>query len=129
MSRDKSEIKILVVDDENTAKNLVKNHLINLGFTKILEANDGPSALQMLEEESADLIIADWHMPKGSGIDFYKALQSNAELKNIPFLMITMETDKNKVMKAISMGITNYIIKPVYVDTLKAKINGLLKIG
>ena len=59
----KSKIKILIVDDENTSKHLIRHHLFTLGFSNVLEASDGEIALKTLREKTVDLIIADWNMP------------------------------------------------------------------
>ena len=122
----KSEIKILIVDDENTSKQLMRHHLYTLGFSKVLEANDGESALKVLAENKMDLIITDWNMPNLNGVGFFQSLQSDPVLKKIPFLMTSVEGEKEKISDAIRAGIRNYIIKPVYAETLNAKIVQML---
>ncbi len=124
----KQKIRILVVDDENASQTLIKHHLISLGFSNILSATDGEAALKILKSESIDLIITDWHMPGVDGIEVYKSIREDPDLKSIPFLMITSETGKARVMEAMKLGIRNYIIKPVYAHILKAKIQDLLKL-
>ena len=122
----KSKIKILIVDDENTSKHLMRHHLFTLGFSDVLEALDGESALTVLRDQKVDLIIADWNMPNLNGVDFFQSIQSNPDLKNIPFLMTSVEGEKEKISEAIQAGIRNYIIKPVYAETLNAKIAQML---
>lgn len=124
----KRKVKILIVDDEDSSQHLLKNHLVNLGFLDMVSAEDGEAALKILQSQKIDLIIADWHMPGKNGIEVYETLQEDKELKSIPFLMITAESDKEQVMKAMKIGIRNYIIKPVYSHVLKEKINSLLKL-
>jgi two-component system chemotaxis response regulator CheY len=122
----KSKVKILIVDDENTAKHLMRHHLFSLGFSNVIEACDGEDAIRILDKEKVDLIIADWNMPKKNGIEFFKSLQENDSLKMIPFLMTTVEGEKEKVTQAIQAGIRNYIVNPVYAETLNAKISQML---
>lgn len=122
----KPKTKILVVDDENTAKHLIRHHLFTLGFSDVIEANDGDDALQILDKEKVDLIIADWNMPKKDGIVFFKCLQENPSLKGIPFLMTSVEGEKEKIKQAIQAGVRHYIVKPVYAETLGKKINQML---
>ena len=122
----KSKIKILIVDDENTSKHLMRHHLFTLGFSNVLEASDGESAIKVLRDQKVDLIIADWNMPNLNGVDFFQSIQSDPALKNIPFLMTSVEEEKEKISEAIQAGIRNYIIKPVYAETLNAKITQML---
>jgi two-component system chemotaxis response regulator CheY len=122
----KSKTNILIVDDENTSIHLMRHHLFSLGFSNVLEASDGESALKILSDNKVDLIIADWNMPNVNGMVFFKALQSNPILKKIPFLMTSVEGQKEKISEAIRAGIRNYIIKPVYAETLNAKIDQML---
>jgi two-component system chemotaxis response regulator CheY len=122
----KSEITILIVDDENTSKQLMRHHLYTLGFSKVLEAGDGESALKVLCDQKVDMIITDWNMPNLNGVGFFQSLQSDPSLKKIPFLMTSVEGEKEKITEAIQAGIRNYIIKPVYAETLNAKIVQML---
>ena len=115
-----------MVDDENTSKHLMRHHLFTLGFSNVLEAGDGESALKILGEQKVDLIITDWNMPNLNGVGFFQSLQNDPALKKIPFLMTSVEGEKGKITEAIRAGIRNYIIKPVYAETLNAKIAQML---
>ena len=83
-----------------------------LGYTNVVLSGDGEIALKELELKSFDLIISDWHMPNMDGLDFYKALSKNQKWSDIPFLLITEEKERNKVVEA---GIKEYLVKPVKV--------------
>ena len=90
-----------------------------LGYTNVVLSEDGEIALKELELKSFDLIISDWHMPNMDGLDFYKALSKNQKWSDIPFLLITAEKERNKVVEA---GIKEYLVKPVKPENLSNKI-------
>jgi two-component system chemotaxis response regulator CheY len=121
-----TNIKILVVDDFSTMRKIIKNILIQLGFRNILEADDGTTALELLKKEKVDLIISDWNMPKMPGIELLKAVRSDGELKDIKFIMVTAEAQKESVIEAIKCGVNQYVIKPFTPETLKEKLEKVL---
>ena len=124
----KKQITVLVVEDDKNLKRLIKSHLEKFGFELIQEADDGCSALKILSQFKIGLIIADWRMPGMDGMEFYSLLKENDSFKNIPFLMITGEAKKEKVVEAFTSGIRNYIVKPFEAEDLEKKIHKLLKI-
>ncbi len=115
-------MKILVVDDFATMRKIIKNILTQLGFKNILEADDGTTALEILKKEKVDLIISDWNMPKMSGLELLKAVRSNEETKDIPFIMVTAEAQKENILEAIKYKVSQYIVKPFTPETLKEKL-------
>ena len=124
----KKEITVLVLEDDKNLKRLIKSYMKNFGFERIQEADDGNAALQILSQTPIDLIIADWHMPGMDGLEFYSLLKSKDAFKDIPFLMITGEAKKEKVIEAFTSGIKNYIIKPFESEDLERKVHKLLKL-
>ena len=119
-------IKVLVVDDFATMRRIIKNVLKQIGFTKILEADDGTSALEVLKENKIDLIISDWNMPQMTGLDLLKAVRSEKSTKTIPFLMVTAEAQKDNVIQAVQAGVSNYLVKPFTADSIKTKLAQIL---
>jgi two-component system chemotaxis response regulator CheY len=116
-------IKVLVVDDFPTMRRIVKNLLKQLGFENIDEAEDGAQALNKLKSGNYGLVVSDWNMPNMEGIDLLRNIRQEAEpLKNIPFLMVTAEAEKEKVIEAIKAGVDNYIVKPFTAEVLKEKL-------
>jgi two-component system chemotaxis response regulator CheY len=116
-------IKVLVVDDFPTMRRIVKNLLKQIGFENIDEAEDGMQALNKLKSGNYGLVVSDWNMPNMEGIDLLKNIRQEAEpLKNIPFLMVTAEAEKEKVIEAIKAGVDNYIVKPFTAEVLKEKL-------
>lgn len=117
-------IKVLVVDDFPTMRRIVKNLLKQLGFENIDEAEDGSQALKKLQTGEYGLVISDWNMPNMEGIELLRNVRQSPEpLKNIPFLMVTAEAEKEKVIEAIKAGVDNYIVKPFTAELLTEKLS------
>ena len=117
-----TNIKILVVDDFATMRKIIKNILTQLGFKDIIEADDGTTALELLKKQKVDLIISDWNMPKMPGIELLKAVRSDENLKDIKFIMVTAEAQKENVVEAIKHGVNQYVVKPFTPEILKEKL-------
>jgi len=116
------KIKVLVVDDFPTMRRIVKNLLKQLGFENIDEAEDGAQALVKLKAGGFGLVVSDWNMPVMEGIDLLKHVREDETLKAIPFLMVTAEAEKDKVITAIKAGVDNYVVKPFTAEVLKEKL-------
>jgi two-component system, chemotaxis family, chemotaxis protein CheY len=117
-----SNMKILVVDDFQTMRRIIRNYLRQLGFNNVEEAEDGDVALAKLHEAPFDFVITDWNMPKMTGIDLLKAIRSQNNFRNIPVLIITAEAEKENVVQAAQAGVNDYIVKPFTPEVLQAKI-------
>ncbi len=116
--------KTLVVDDFATMRKIVKNVLKQIDITNVAEAENGKMALDILKKDPADfeLIVSDWIMPEMTGIDFLKACKGDEAIRNIPFVMVTAEAQKDSVLEAIKAGVDNYIVKPFTPDKLQETI-------
>ncbi len=115
-------IKILVVDDFSTMRRIIKNLLRDLGFNNADEADDGTTALPMLQTGSYDLLITDWNMPGMQGIDLLRAVRADPKLSSMPVLMVTAEQKKAQIIEAAQAGVNGYIVKPFTAATLKEKL-------
>ncbi len=115
-------MKVLVVDDFATMRRIVKGVLKQLGFSDIIEAENGSSALDELKKEKVGLIVSDWNMPKMTGLDLLKAVREDEKLKSIPFIMVTAEGQKENVLEAVKAGVSNYIVKPFTPETFNEKL-------
>lgn len=115
-------MKILVVDDFSTMRRIIKNLLRDLGFTNIDEADDGTTALPMLQSGDFDFVVTDWNMPGMQGIDLLRAIRADDELKDIPVLMVTAEAKREQIIEAAQAGVNGYIVKPFTAATLKEKL-------
>lgn len=115
-------MKVLVVDDFATMRRILKNILKQIGFTNISEADDGKIALTELKKEKFDLILCDWNMPQMSGLELLTALKSDNGLKDIPFVMVTAEAQKDNILEAVKAGVNSYVVKPFTAETIGEKL-------
>ncbi|MBT4087486.1 MAG: response regulator [Deltaproteobacteria bacterium] len=116
------DIRILVVDDSIGIRLAAKKVFQNLGFMQVSVADDGTTALEELKKEPFELVVADWNMPKMSGIDLLKAMRAEKSLENIPFLLVTGDDNQDNIMAAIKAGISNFMTKPYDAKVLSEKI-------
>lgn len=117
-------MKIMLVDDSRTIRNIEKNILANLGYTDILEAGDGAEALAMIEHSMPDLLLVDWNLPNMDGLTLVKNIRKNNT--SVPIIMVTTEAEKDRVIEAIKAGVNNYVVKPFTAETLGQKIEQLV---
>ena len=117
-------MKILLVDDSKTMRNIQKSVLSQLGYTEIEEACDGQDALSKVKAFGPDLLLVDWNMPNMDGLSFVKAYRQND--KTTPIIMVTTEAEKSRVIEAIKAGVNNYVVKPFTPDLLSQRIQETL---
>ena len=113
-------MKILLVDDSRTIRNIQKNTLSSIGHSEVLEAADGVEALSIVQAEHPDLVLVDWNMPKMDGITLVRKIREMD--KALPLIMVTTEAEKARVMEALKAGVNSYVVKPLTAETLSAKI-------
>lgn len=117
-------MKILVVDDSKSMRNIERSILTQLGHTDLEEACDGRDALEKLAAFTPDLVLVDWNMPNMNGLEFVKAFR-RAGAKT-PVIMVTTESERSRVVEAIKAGVNNYVVKPFTPDVLRERISETL---
>ena len=120
-------LKILIVDDFSTMRRIVKNLLNELGYSDISEADDGKTALPMLQSGNFDFVVTDWNMPGMPGIELLKAIRADERLKAMPVLMVTAEAQREQIIEAAKAGVSGYIVKPFTGQTLKEKLDKIFE--
>jgi two-component system chemotaxis response regulator CheY len=120
-------MKILVVDDFSTMRRIIKNLLRDLGFTNVSEADDGSTALPMLQNGDFDFVVTDWNMPGMQGIDLLREIRKDDNLKHMPVMMVTAEAKKEQIVAAAQAGVNGYIVKPFTAATLKGKLDKIFE--
>lgn len=113
-------MKILLIDDSKTMRNIQKSVLAQLGHTDVEEACDGQDALFKLSACQPDLVLVDWNMPKMDGLTFVKTFRHLN--KTTPVIMVTTESERSRVIEAIKAGVNNYVVKPFTPDLLSQRI-------
>ncbi|ARD23198.1 histidine kinase [Shewanella sp. 10N.286.51.B7] len=120
-------MKILIVDDFSTMRRIIKNLLRDLGFNNTQEADDGSTALPMLQKSEFDFVVTDWNMPGMQGIDLLKAIRADDSLKHLPVLMVTAEAKREQIIAAAQAGVNGYVVKPFTAATLKEKLDKIFE--
>lgn len=124
--------RILIADDFQMVRFMLKDVLKQLGMTNIDEAANGKEALEMLTSAAQakspyDLVFCDWNMPELDGMELLKIIRKTTGLSMTPFILVTAESDKDAMFNALTSGATDYIVKPFSAFTLKSKIEKIQK--
>ena len=119
---------VCVVEDEKISRKMTIELLRKMKITKILASTNGEIAFQKIKMQKTNFIVSDWHIPVMDGLEFYKAVKKEEGLQNTPFLMVTVEDSREKVIEALKLGIRDYIVKPLSSKSFEGKVKPLLKI-
>ena len=120
-------MKVLVVDDFATMRRILKNILKQIGFSNINEVENGKEALKELMSGDYDLVLCDWNMPEMTGIELLSQVRAEEQLKDLPFVMVTAEAQKDNIIDAVKAGVTSYVVKPFTAETIDAKLRKVFK--
>jgi two-component system chemotaxis response regulator CheY len=122
-------MKILLVDDSKTMRNIQKKILTSLGEVEFAEADDGVQALGVIGATAGgfELILIDWNMPNMDGITLVNRIRTTD--KTTPLIMVTTEAEKSRVLEALKAGVNNYALKPFTPEALMEKVKQTLKIA
>ncbi len=123
MAIGRPDMKILVVDDFPTMRRIVKTLMRQNGYNNFVEAEDGVQGLKALESNpDVEFVVSDWNMPNMSGLEFLKAVRSDSRFAQLPFLMVTAESEKDHIIEAVRNGVSSYIVKPFTGAALQEKL-------
>ncbi len=116
---------ILIVDDMNTMRRMLRRSLTQIGFSQFIEASDGVDAWAALNQPDARIgvVFSDWNMPRQNGIDLLKRVRADEKFRELPFIMVTAEFEAHQVREAIHAGASNYIGKPFGLETLRDRLS------
>ena len=117
---------VLIVDDDSFARGIIRHHLVRLGFKNIFEVSDGEKAMSTLRSARMQLVIADRYMPVFNGLELFCGMQTDPTLKDIPFVMITMEDNRAKIDDAAKQGIHHYLVKLFNAEMFDTKVHEVL---
>ena len=121
------QTKVLLVDDFDLVRMMLRRQLGELGISNVDDARDGEEGLAKLKEaaKSGDpygVVFLDWNMPKKNGYDVLKECRASKEFQELPIIMVTAEGERAHVLQALTAGANDYIVKPCTPTILKAKI-------
>lgn len=120
-----ASLKVLIVDDQQTMRMLIRGGLQQIGFREFDDAVDGDNALRTLIAKPPHLVISDFNMPVLDGIGLLRAVRAYPPTAKTAFIMLTGLGDKDLVQRAVQHGVNNFLIKPFTVTTLKEKIEAV----
>lgn len=116
-------MNILSVDDSAIVRKIISG-AVEVLDGNLLEASDGIEALEIMEKEyiNIDLVLLDWNMPRLNGIAVLKKLKADKRFRTIPVMMVTTESERENIVKAIQEGAVHYLIKPFTIEELVKRI-------
>jgi two-component system chemotaxis response regulator CheY len=105
-------MRALIIDDSRAMRALLGRMLVELGF-EVAEAGNGREGLERLRTDGTpDVVLVDWNMPEMNGFEFVQAVRANGEWDGMRVVMVTTETEMSRVVKALSLGLDAYVMKP-----------------
>lgn len=119
-------LKVLVVDDQNSVRQMTRITLEQIGVRHIHEAENGVQALDTASTQPLDLIISDYNMPEMDGMELLRSVRGHPAARRIPFILVTGRGDRELVVKAAQAGANNYVVKPFTAEILKTKIEQVM---
>jgi len=126
-----ANIRVLVIDDLESLRKLIRPILTQqLGFLddNITQIHDARKALAFLRTEKIDLVLCEWEIPpQTTGLHVLKTIRKDPKLKNLPFIMVTSESDQGKILQAAQAQVSQYVVKPFTADSFSVKLNQALK--
>jgi two-component system chemotaxis response regulator CheY len=120
-------MKVLIADDSRLVRGIVERAVVSDGF-EALQAINGQDAMNILETDYRDvgIVLLDWNMPVLNGIDVIRKMRSDDRFKKIPVLMVSTESEDNRIKEAVNAGAQGYLTKPFTPDQLKDAIHHVL---
>jgi two-component system chemotaxis response regulator CheY len=124
-------MRVLVVDDFEVVKLMMRNALKKLGIADVSEASNGKEALACLKESrdqkrAIQLVLCDWNMPEMSGLEFLRAVRKDPVTADLHVALITATSDQAELAEAFKLGVKDYIVKPIAPDALQAKLQEII---
>lgn len=128
IARQIERLKVLVVDDEPSSRRVAQALLRSIGIRDISEAGDGHVGLEKIRVRAPDIVILDWEMPSLNGPDFMRAVRAPGKfpMPDVPIIMLTGYSEQSRVIEAVQLGINEYLLKPVSLTALLARIVSIL---
>jgi two-component system chemotaxis response regulator CheY len=121
--------KVLIVDSMISMRKLIAKTCAEIGITEILEANDAGQAWEIINanQDHVKLVISDWQMPQGTGIDLLKRIRADTRLAKLPFIMMSAAADPKYISDSIKAGVNSFLVKPFTASALTEKITAIQK--
>lgn len=125
--KERSDYKILLVEDDPDSARMIKRMLSNAGFETVFSTDNVKAAIEKATHSDYDIILSDWNMPLVSGIEFLRELRKYEKCRDLPFIMLTSNKNKEDVVEAIKAGVTDYVSKDSVFKSLIPKLDSIVK--
>jgi two-component system, chemotaxis family, chemotaxis protein CheY len=121
-------LSVLVVDDNQYMRKIVRSLLVNVGVKSVYEASDGIEGLENIKVMSPDLVIVDWEMPLLNGAELVRIVRSPGmfPVPDIPIVMLTGYAERWRIVDAVKLGVNEFLMKPVSGTALLDRIVSIL---
>ena len=113
-------INVLVADDSGVMRKIILRSLRAVGIDSAVEAADGSQAVALFKPGTFDLVLTDWNMPGKTGLEVVQEIRQQSA--DVPVIMITTESEKQRVVQALQAGVSDYLLKPFEADALRQKL-------
>ena len=117
---------IMLVDDEPLAIEVTRVHLEDAGFTRFISTSDPAQGLRLLSEQKPDVLLLDLMMPGTNGFEILKQMESRNILKDVPTIVLTAATDPESRLRALDLGVTEFLSKPADPIELVMRVSNTL---
>ena len=125
---DLETMSVLIVDDMQSMRRTVRNMFKQLGLGReIRHAENGKEAWNLLRSTPVDLAVVDWNMPVLNGVELLNRIRENREMRDMPVIMITAESEKDIVVEVAESEVDGYLLKPLTMKTLDAKVRQVVE--
>ena len=114
-------MRAIVIDDSKSIRSILSKILLEIGFV-VEEAGNGLEALDVIRKEKVDLALVDWNMPDMNGYEFIQEVRKDNTYKDMRMMMVTTETEMNKVVEALEAGANEYVMKPFTKEMIIEKL-------
>lgn len=121
-----SKIQILIVEDEEAIRQMLRFNLSRAGY-EIIEARDSKTARKQISEHNPDLMLVDWMLPDVSGLELTRSLKADPQYRSIPIIMLTAKSQEQDKIAGLDGGADDYVTKPFSPRELISRINALLR--
>jgi putative two-component system response regulator len=118
--------RIMIVDDELTLIRVVRKYLADVGYDGVTGTTEPTEAVELIRQEMPDVLLLDIMMPKLTGLDILKILRQDKRLVHLPILILTASTDSSIKVRALELGATDFLLKPVDASELVARVRNAL---
>ncbi len=113
-------IRVLVADDSSAMRKMIIRSLNAVGVTDIVEACDGAEAISMFDSANVQMVMLDWNMPEMNGLEVLQEIRVQGS--DVPVMMVMTKAEKQYILAAIQVGVTDYIVKPFTAALLREKL-------